>query len=98
MYLEERKASDFIQKIKIFFAIINTILSQFGLFYEGEADWKIHIFALIMIPLSSAIWNQTLYDELQKEKPSKISFYVFERITLIFPIILFITIVGLIIR
>ena len=97
MYPEERKVSDFIQKIKVFFAIINTIITEIGLYRDG-ADWIMLIVGLVMIPLSSAIWNESFYYALQEEKPFNMSLYVFERVTLIFPIGIFIATVGLTIR
>ncbi len=95
MYSEERKASDFIQKIKIFFAIINTVLVEFTLFYDEYYELFIHLIALVMVPLTSAMWNERFYYALQSEKPFKMSLYVFERVTLIFPIAMFIATVGI---
>lgn len=87
-----------IYKIKIILAIIGTILVETGLYFEGGADWFIYIGSFIMVPFSMLIWNKSLYDKMQEERPFKMSFKVFDILSLVLVIIFFLSIIGLFVR
>jgi len=87
-----------IYKIKIILAIIGTILVETGLYFEGGADLFTYIGSFIMVPFSMLIWNKSLYDKMQRERVFKMSFEVFDILSLVLVAIFFFSIVGLFVR
>jgi len=89
--------SSWIGKFKIAGAVLTTCIVLLGLYTEGKAQWFDYLGASIMVPFSILIWNRTLYDAMQRERPFKMSYQTFERLSLLAPILLLYTSIGLLI-
>ena len=81
-----------IYKIKIFMAVIETIIFFIGLLYESES-WTLIIFIIIFVPFANLYWSRSTYDTLRNEVGLKISFQLYDFLSLLFLVgFIFITI------
>lgn len=85
-------------KIKILVSIIASFVMVIGLYLENEKNVMTYITAIFIVLLSGVIWNRWLYDRMQEEKPFKMSFYMYDRLTLILPIGMLLALLGILSR
>jgi len=72
-----------IYSIKIFMAAIETIIFFIGLLYES-ASWSLIVFIVILVPFANLYCSRSTYDTLRNEVGFKISFKLYDLVSLFF--------------